>query len=79
MATPQVAKSATQGRKITSLVLNILVPGIGSMYAGRDGEGWLQLLFLVVGLGTFLFLIGWAFIAFAWVWAVTSAALALKS
>ena len=65
--------------KILSVIVNIFIPGIGTMMMGRIGTGIVQLLliglaaifnFLVIGM-----IIGVPLYAIVWLWAVVGVAL----
>lgn len=57
---------------VAGLLLNAVLPGLGSLVAGRRGEGKLQLFLLVLGVVTIPFLVGFALLAGVWVWAVAA-------
>lgn len=61
-----------RGRAIPGLLLNALLPGVGTLYEGHKGEGTLQVLAFLAGVATVVFLIGLAIVAGAWLWAVSS-------
>lgn len=61
-----------------AVVINFLVPGVGSFFIGQVGQGIAQFLIWAVGL-IFCFtvvgaLIGIPMIAVAWLWAIIGAA-----
>lgn len=55
-----------------ALLVNLVLPGAGTAYGGRPGEGALQVFLLVIGIVTAPFLFGLALVAGAWTWGVVS-------
>ena len=68
----------TEAVALTGLVLNAVVPGVGSIIAGRPVLGLMQLGLLAVSLPLCFLLIGFPVLAVAWVWAVASGYAALR-
>ncbi len=62
---------------ILVLVINLFIPGLGSII-GKRKEGVWQLVLYVVGLVTSIFFIGIFLILGAWVWGIISGINALK-
>ena len=66
--TPPIEEStATMG-----LVLNLVMPGVGSIVAGRTGEGIAQLVLFIVGLPLCFLLIGIPLCVAVWGWALAT-------
>jgi TM2 domain-containing membrane protein YozV len=67
---PSVSGPAS-GRGVNAFVLNILIPGLGAIYAGKPGIGAGQLVLFALGLIlTFtIFFIGIPMVIGAWIWA----------
>lgn len=67
------AKKIDGTMAIAGLLLNILVlPGLGSMIAGKKQEGTWQLVLFLVGLPLTIVIVGFALIAAAWIWALVT-------
>lgn len=62
----------TWGHVVGGLLLNLVLPGAGTLLVRRRLEGWLQLGLFVLGLATLLWLIGLALVPAAWVWALVT-------
>ena len=72
MDEPSVGAPAS-GKSINSLVMNCLLPGLGSLYAGRVGLGSSQLGLAVTGVFLVpIFFIGIPLIVAAYVWSIYS-------
>jgi len=59
-------------KAIIALILNLLIPGVGSLYAGKKKEGIWQLVLYIAGFLTLLILIGWFLMVAAWIWALVT-------
>jgi len=57
---------------VTALVLNIIIPGAGSLVAGRTSQGIAQLVLWVVSFPLCLVLIGFPMLLAVWVWSLVS-------
>jgi len=57
---------------VTGLVLNLVMPGVGSIVAGKTNEGVAQLVLFVVGMPLCLLLIGIPIVITAWAWALAT-------
>lgn len=69
----QLAVSApAEGTAVTALVLNVMLPGVGSLVAGRVGIGIGQLILWLVGLPLCLVVIGFPMVLAAWIWSLVS-------
>ena len=69
------SSGAARGRSVNGLVLNTIIPGVGSLVCGKM-TGLLMLLLLAVGIAMFFVLSGWhkawgvAPIVVAWIWSI---------
>jgi len=68
---------------ISALVLNIILPGLGSIIAGRTRTGIRQLLLMILVLIAFLFsplpVVPAVIWAIAWIWGITTGIQLIKS
>lgn len=67
---------------ISALVLNILLPGLGSIIAGRTKAGIYQLVLVAIALTTAIFFIPAIpaiFWAIAWIWGIITGIQLIKS
>ena len=74
-------KSISLGIAFAALIANILIPGIGTLIAGKISSGVVQLFIFGLGLIT-TFIIGWTGIAaliIAWAWAFATSLIILKN
>ena len=63
----------SQGMAIAALLLNILVlPGLGSLIAGRTREGVIQLVLYIIGIPLIFVLIGIPIMIGAWIWGLVT-------
>lgn len=63
----------SKGIAIAALILNVLLlPGLGSIIAGRTTEGIIQLVLTLIGIPLSLFLVGIPLIIAAWIWALVT-------
>lgn len=68
----------TEAAAVTGLVLNMCMPGVGSIVAGKPGPGIAQLAMLVAGIPLCFVLIGFPLVFAAWLWSIMTAAGALQ-
>lgn len=61
-----------EGTAVAALVLNIIIPGAGSLVAGRTSTGVLQLVLWVVSFPLCFVLIGFPMLLAIWIWALVS-------
>jgi TM2 domain-containing membrane protein YozV len=61
-----------EGTAVAALVLNIIIPGAGSLVAGRTSTGVLQLVLWVVSFPLCLVLIGFPMLLAIWIWSLVS-------
>lgn len=62
----------SDGTAVTALVLNIIIPGAGSLVAGRTSQGVAQLVLWVVSFPLCLVLIGFPMLLAVWIWSLVS-------
>jgi TM2 domain-containing membrane protein YozV len=67
-----LAKTADEGTAVVGLLVNLALPGVGSLIAGRTREGIFQLVMVAVGLPLMLIFIGVPLVIGAWVWALVT-------
>lgn len=68
-----MAKKISQGLAVAALILNILViPGLGTIIAGRTRTGVWQLVGFVVGIPLALLLVGIPLMFAMWVWGIVT-------
>jgi TM2 domain-containing membrane protein YozV len=60
------------GIAILALIVNLLIPGIGSMIGGKVNTGIWQLVLLIVGAFLSIILIGIPLVIAAWIWALVT-------
>lgn len=64
--------SKKQARAIAGLVVNLFIPGLGSLIGGKTREGILQLVISIISIPLFLVLIGIPLLAAMWIWALVT-------
>jgi hypothetical protein len=69
---PPAISPPAEGVAVTALVLNVLMPGVGSLVAGRVGLGIGQLTLWIVGLPLCFVLLGIPMVLGAWIWSLVS-------
>ena len=62
----------SEGTAITALVLNLIIPGVGSLVAGRTSQGVVQLVLWVVSFPLMVVLIGFPMLLAVWIWSLVS-------
>ncbi len=63
----------TEALAIVCLLLNILLmPGLGSIIAGKTGQGIAQLILFIIGIPLSFILIGIPLIIASWIWALVT-------
>jgi len=73
-------KGVSQGMAIISLVVNLFLPGLGTLIAGDTKTGVWQLVLALVSMPLRFVLIGYPIFLGAWIWAlITSIKLVQKS
>ena len=68
----QHVSAPAEGTAVAALVLNILVPGVGSLVAGRTSIGVAQLVMWVVAFPLCIVLVGFPLLLAAWIWSLVS-------
>ncbi len=72
-------KKVSQSMAIAALLLNVLLmPGLGTIIAGRTSEGLLQIILLVVGLALSFFLVGIPIVILVWIWGLVTGVQLIK-
>ena len=61
-----------EGTAVAALVLNIIIPGAGSLVAGRTSMGVVQLVMWVVSFPLCFVLIGFPMLLAVWIWSLVS-------
>jgi TM2 domain-containing membrane protein YozV len=62
----------SEGTAVTALVLNIIIPGVGSLVAGRTSQGVAQLVLWVVSFPLMFALVGFPMLLAVWIWSLVS-------
>ncbi|HII13769.1 MAG TPA: hypothetical protein HA360_01710, partial [Nanoarchaeota archaeon] len=63
----------SQGLAIAALLINVLlIPGLGTIIAGRKSEGLFQLILLIIGIALSFFLIGIPIVILVWIWGLVT-------
>ena len=66
-------KKVSQGLAIAALLINVLlIPGLGTIIAGRKSEGLFQLILLIIGIALSFFLIGIPIVILVWIWGLVT-------
>jgi TM2 domain-containing membrane protein YozV len=68
----------SEAQAVTGLVLNLCIPGVGSLVAGKPGPGIAQLAMLIAGLPLCFVLVGFPIVFAAWLWALMTGVQALQ-
>ena len=65
---------------VVALILNLLLPGLGSLIGGRIKTGIMQLILIVIGLVLLLFLpiLPGIILLIAWIWALVTGIVLIK-
>ena len=71
-AGPQNLARVDESTALVGLLVNLLLPGVGSLIAGKRTEGVVQLTMLAVGLPLCIVVIGFPLLFGAWVWALVT-------
>ena len=64
------ARPISQGTAITALIVNLILPGVGSLIVHRKAEGIWQLVMVGASILLWIVLIGPVILLAAWVWAL---------
>ena len=73
-----LSPTPTEAAAVTGLVLNLCMPGVGSIVAGKPGPGIAQLAMVIIGLPLCFLFVGFPMIFAAWVWSLMTATQALN-
>jgi TM2 domain-containing membrane protein YozV len=73
-----VTKAPTEAQAVVGLVLNLCIPGVGSLVAGKPGAGIGQFAMLVAGLPLCFIVVGFPIVFAAWLWALMTGVQALQ-
>jgi TM2 domain-containing membrane protein YozV len=73
-----VSKAASP-RGINAMVMNLIIPGLGSIYGGKAGIGVAQLLLFLAGIPLCWYIIGFVMIPAAWLWSAITGFMMLSS
>ena len=66
-------KKVSQGLASAALLINVLlIPGLGTIIAGRKSEGLFQLILLIIGIALSFFLIGIPIVILVWIWGLVT-------
>jgi TM2 domain-containing membrane protein YozV len=74
-----MAKQITQGLAVGVLILNLIIPGVGTLVAGQTKAGVWQLVLSILGGLLSVVLIGIPIALAAWIWALVTSINVLKS
>jgi TM2 domain-containing membrane protein YozV len=61
-----------EGSAVAAMVLNVIIPGSGSLVAGRVSTGVAQMLLWVIGFPLCFVLVGFPMVMAAWVWSLVT-------
>ena len=62
------------GLAVTALIVNLIIPGLGSIIGGRVKEGVWQLILLIVGALLSYYYVGIPLMLASWIWGLISGA-----
>jgi TM2 domain-containing membrane protein YozV len=68
----------TEAQAVVGLVLNLCIPGAGSLVAGKPGPGVAQLAMLIAGLPLCFVIVGFPIVFAAWLWALMTGVQAMQ-
>jgi TM2 domain-containing membrane protein YozV len=68
----------TEAQAVVGLVLNLCIPGAGSLVAGKSGPGVAQLAMLIAGLPLCFVIVGFPIVFAAWLWALMTGVQAMQ-
>ena len=68
----------SSGLAIAVLILNLIIPGVGSLVGGRTRVGTWQLVLTIVGAILSIILIGIPMVIAAWIWALITSIQLIK-
>jgi len=68
----------TEAQAVVGLVLNLCIPGAGSLVAGKPGPGAAQLAMLIAGLPLCFVIVGFPIVFASWLWALMTGVQAMQ-
>jgi TM2 domain-containing membrane protein YozV len=68
----------TEAQAVAGLVLNLCIPGAGSIVAGKPGPGVAQLAMVIAGLPLCFVIVGFPIVFAAWLWALMTGVQAMQ-
>ncbi len=69
---PVTLSRVDEGTALVGLLVNLPLPGVGSLIAGKTREGVLQLVMVGVSLPLCFLLVGFPMLFGAWIWALVT-------
>jgi TM2 domain-containing membrane protein YozV len=76
--TPAGGPAPTEAQAVVGLVLNLCIPGAGSLVAGKPGPGIAQLAMLIAGLPLCFVFVGFPIVFASWLWALMTGVQAMQ-
>jgi hypothetical protein len=67
---PAVREAPAEGTAVVGLLLNLMLPGIGSLVAGRTREGAIQTAMFVASFPLMIVLVGFPMLFAVWIWGI---------
>jgi TM2 domain-containing membrane protein YozV len=74
----RVTAPPTEAQAVVGLVLNLCIPGAGSLVAGKPGPGVAQLAMLIAGLPLCFVIVGFPIVFASWLWALMTGVQAMQ-
>ena len=65
-------KKTSETIAIVALIFNLVAPGLGTIIAGRNNPGVIQLVLFLIGIPLSILLIGVPLVIATWIWALVS-------
>ena len=62
------------GLAIFALIVNVLLPGVGSLIAGKTKTGLYQLIMFIVSIPLMIFFVGFIIFFAVWIWGIVTGA-----
>lgn len=75
---PAAPKTVSTGLAIVCLILNLIIPGLGTIIGKRTIEGIVQIVLYVIGCILCFILIGIPIVIAVWVWALVDSILIIS-
>ena len=74
------SKILKRNRAITALIVNLIIPGLGSIIGRKKHEGLVQLILFIISIPLLIILIGIPLLVAMWLWAlITSVQIILEA